>query len=348
MILTFQQHLEQHRTSEDLADLPWILSGITLATKMVEARIRRAGLENLQGSTISTNVHGEVRQKLDVYANEALLHCLGVRENVFALVSEENDQPITLNRGSSVGKYVIVFDPLDGSSNIDVNINVGTIFSIYRCDPASPENPVEYLTSPGANQVAAGYVLYGPSTELVYTAGSGVHSFTLDPSIGAYILSRERIEMPAHGKYYSFNDAQCERIPSPYWDYIHFLRMRPWGVEYSARYVGSLVADFHRTLLKGGVFLYPPTDIHPSGKLRLLYEAKPLSFIAEQAGGRATDGNQRILSITPEGIHQRIPFIVGSSREMAALGDHMRSTGADFVNISACTHRAKKRSELLG
>jgi fructose-1,6-bisphosphatase I len=338
MILTFQQHLEQHRTSDDLADLPWILSGITLATKMVEARIRRAGLENRHGSANTTNVHGEAQQKLDVYANEALLHCLGVRKNVFALVSEENDQPITLNRGRSAGKYVIVFDPLDGSSNIDVNIDVGTIFSIYRRDPASPEDPVEYLTSPGAKQVAAGYVLYGPSTELVYTAGNGVHSFILDPSIGAYILSRELIEMPAHGKYYSFNDAQCERIPSFFWDYIHFLRMRPWGVEYSARYVGSLVADFHRTLLKGGVFLYPPTDTHPSGKLRLLYEAKPLSFIAEQAGGSATDGNQRILSITPKRIHQRIPFIFGSSREMAALGDSMR--GAETVLIRATSNPA--------
>jgi fructose-1,6-bisphosphatase I len=323
MILTFQQHLGIHEASGDLADLPWLLSGITLATKMVEARIRRAGLCDLYGSANATNVQGEMQQKLDVFANEALLHCLGVRENVFALISEENEKPITFGTRNAAGKYVIVFDPLDGSSNIDVNINVGTIFSIYRRKSASLEDPVEFLTKPGAEQVAAGYVLYGPSTELVYTAGKGVYAFTLDPSVGAYTLSRDRIRMPECGKYYSFNDAQSERIPTPYWDFVQFLRMRPWGIEYSARYVGSLVADFHRTLLKGGVFLYPPTDTHPKGKLRLLYEAKPLAFIAEQAGGIALNGSERILSITPQEIHQRTPLVFGSAREMAEFEERM-------------------------
>ncbi len=323
MILTFQQHLGSHKVSEDLVDLPWLLSGITLATKMVEARIRRAGLTDLHGSTNATNVQGEIQQKLDVYANEALLHCLGVRENVFALVSEENENPITFGTRNTAGKYVIVFDPLDGSSNIDVNINVGTIFSIYRRSITSPCDPVEFLTSPGAEQVAAGYVLYGPSTELVYTAGNGVHIFTLDPSVGAYTLSRGHVRMPECGKCYSFNDALSERIPTPYWDFVQFLRMRPWGTEYSARYVGSLVADFHRTLLKGGVFLYPPTDSQPDGKLRLLYEAKPLAFIAEQAGGFASNGFERIQSITPRKIHQRTPLIFGSAREMAAFEERM-------------------------
>lgn len=320
MILTFQQHLGRYKTFEDL---PWLLSGITLATKMVETRVRRARLTKLHGSANATNVHGETQQKLDVYANEVLLHCLGIRENVFALVSEENENPITFGTRNAAGKYVIVFDPLDGSSNIDVNVNVGTIFSIYRRSLASPEDPAEFLTSPGAEQVAAGYVLYGPSTELVYTAGNGVHIFTLDPSVGAYTLSHDQVRMPQCGKYYSFNDALSERIPTPYWDFVQFLRMRPWGIEYSARYIGSLVADFHRILLKGGVFLYPPTDTHPNGKLRLLYEAKPLAFIAEQAGGIASNGFERVLSMTPCGIHQRTPLVFGSVREMTAFEERM-------------------------
>ena len=319
MILTFQEHLGRNKDVGDLVDLPYLLSGITLATKMIEAKIRRAALTDPHGSASVTNVQGEVQQKLDVYANEALIHCLRLRESVFALVSEENESPITFGARKTTGKYVIVFDPLDGSSNIDVNIDVGTIFSIYRRTLASAADPVEFLTSPGAEQIAAGYVLYGPSTELVYTAGNGVHAFTLDPSVGAYILSRDEIRIPEGGMYYSFNDAQCERIPTPYWDFVRFLRMRPWGIQYSARYVGSLVADFHRTLLKGGVFLYPPTDTHPKGKLRLLYEAKPLAFIAEQAGGIALDGSERILAITPKEIHQRTPFVFGSAREMAAF-----------------------------
>ncbi len=326
MILTFQQHLGRHRISDELTDLPWLISGITLATKMVEARMRRAGLADLCGSVDSTNVQGEIQQKLDVYANEALLHCLGVRDSVFALVSEENEKPITFGRGNGSGKYIIVFDPLDGSSNIDVNINVGTIFSIYRRDSDSPEDPVEFLTRPEAKQVAAGYVLYGPSTELVYTAGNGVHSFTLDPSVGAYMLNNDQVLMPKFGNYYSFNDAQSERVPMPYWKYVHFLRMRPEGIEYNARYVGSLVADFHRTLLKGGVFLYPPTDKYPNGKLRLLYEAKPLAFIAEQAGGVALNGVERILSVKLKEIHERTPLVFGSRREMAAFLETMSAS----------------------
>jgi fructose-1,6-bisphosphatase I len=285
---------------------------------------RASGVQALLiGSANSTNVQGEVQQKLDVYANEALLHCLGIRENVFALVSEENEKPITFGRRNAAGKYVIVFDPLDGSSNIDVNINVGTIFSIYRRSFSSPQDPVEFLTTSGAEQVAAGYVLYGPSTELVYTAGNGVHAFTLDPLVGAYTLSRSQVRMPEYGRCYSFNDALGERIPTAYWEFLQFLRMRPWDTEYSARYVGSLVADFHRTLLKGGVFLYPPTDSQPGGKLRLLYEAKPLAFIAEQAGGIASNGFERIHSVIPREIHQRTPLVFGSTREMAAFEEQM-------------------------
>jgi fructose-1,6-bisphosphatase I len=318
MISTFQQHLAQQHMNPDAKDLPWILSGITLATKMIEARIRRAGLTDALGAAGATNVQGEQQQKLDVYANEAMLHCLGVRDNVIALVSEENEEPITFQRGSngSAGRYIIVFDPLDGSSNIDVNVSVGTIFSIYLRPEGSTSDPAEAILDPATKQLAAGYVLYGTSTMLVYTAGNGVYGFTLDPSVGAYVLSHDKLIMPNSGKYYSCNEANFENFPKQYRVYIDHLRSAPSGSEYSSRYVGSLVADFHRTLIKGGVFLYPPTTSHPKGKLRLLYEARPLAFIAEQAGGLAIDGSQPILSIAAADIHDRTPLVLGSRQEV--------------------------------
>jgi fructose-1,6-bisphosphatase I len=319
MITTFQQHILQQELTGVTSDFSWLLSGITLATKMIEARIRSAGLSDIVGTAGRTNVQGEAQQKLDVYANQALLHCLGVRDSVVALVSEENEQPVMFDRSAETGKYVIVFDPLDGSSNIDVNVNVGTIFSIFRRREDSNESACQAVLQPGHSQVAAGYVLYGPSTVLVYTAGRGVYGFTLDPTIGAYVLSHPKIMMPREGKYYSCNEANATSFPEPYQVYINRLRSGVVGKEYSSRYIGSLVADFHRTLLKGGIFLYPPTLSHPEGKLRLLYEANPLAFIAEQAGGMAIDGEQAILSIHPKEIHQRTPFVVGSRLEVEAF-----------------------------
>ena len=316
MITTFQQHIAQQQTNTETSDLPWILSGITLATKMIEARIRRAGLTDILGAAGATNVQGEDQQKLDVFANQALLHCLGVRENVVALISEENENPITFQRGADTGKYIIVFDPLDGSSNIDVNVSVGTIFSIYRRPQHSSEDPVKAVLEADTQQLAAGYVLYGTSTMLVYTAGNGVFGFTLDPSVGAYVLSHDHLVMPKSGKYYSCNEANSEQFPQYYWEYLHSLRWNAKDVEYGSRYVGSLVADFHRTLLKGGVYLYPPTASHPNGKLRLLYEARPLAFIAEQAGGIALDGAKPILSVLASDVHQRTPLVVGSEQEV--------------------------------
>jgi fructose-1,6-bisphosphatase I len=321
MIRTFQQHIAQQQMTPETADLPWILSGITLATKMIEARIRCAGLTDSLGAAGATNVQGEAQQKLDVYANEALLHCLGVRDSVVALISEENEKPITLDRGGRNGRYIIVFDPLDGSSNIDVNVSVGTIFSIYLRPESATGEPADAILGPGVKQLAAGYVLYGTSTMLVYTAGNGVHGFTLDPSFGAYVLSQENLKMPPAGGYYSCNEANCEYFPPQYRIYIDHLRAKPAGREYSSRYVGSLVADFHRTLIKGGVFLYPPTASHPRGKLRLLYEAKPLAFIAEQAGGRAIDGDRPILSLAAEDIHQRTPLVLGSRYEVETFAN---------------------------
>jgi fructose-1,6-bisphosphatase I len=320
VITTVQQHLleQQEQFPGARGTFSWLLSGITLATKMTEAKIRRAGLLDILGVAGETNVQGESQQKLDVYANQALLHCLGLRDSVAVLVSEENEEPVTFDRAPDKGEYAIVFDPLDGSSNIDVNINVGTIFSIFRCPPHLRKDRAMVLQC-GTQQVAAGYVVYGPSTILVYTSGRGVFSFTLDPAIGAFVLSRQNIRMPEHGNIYSVNEAYADDFPARYREYLACLRGGTLGRKYSSRYVGSLVADFHRTLLKGGVFLYPPTKNYPDGKLRLLYEANPLAFIAEQAGGFAIHDQGRILDIEPSNIHQRTSLILGSTEEVRAF-----------------------------
>ena len=319
MITTIQSHiLEQQQLHSDDASgtFSWTLSGITLATKMIAAEIRKAGLADIYGAAGATNVQGEAQQKLDVFANEAMLHCLGLRDSVAALISEENDEPVTFGQHDG-GKYIIVFDPLDGSSNIDVNVNVGTIFSIFKKPAGASVESV--LLQPGTSQVAAGYVLYGPSTIFVYTAGRGVFGFTLDPAIGAFVLSFDNMKMPEQGSYYSVNEANYETFPLEYRRFLTEMRIGDLGRTYSSRYIGSLVADFHRTLLKGGIFLYPPTDKQPKGKLRLLYEANPLAFIAEQAGGRAITGTQRVLDVIPSNIHERTTLTVGSRVEVERL-----------------------------
>jgi len=284
---------------------------------MTQAKVARAGLLDVIGAVGRENVQGEVQQKLDVYANNALIHCLGVRENVAIIASEENEEPITFDGRSGPGKYIVLFDPLDGSSNIDVNVSVGTIFSIFALpdDYRDADGNVAALQK-GSQQLAAGYVIYGSSTIMVYTTGHGVHGFTLDPTVGEFVLSHENIRMPAAGKSYSSNDAYWDTFPTEYREYLAHLRSGAAGRKYSLRYIGSLVADFHRTLLHGGVFLYPPTKSHPGGKLRLMYEANPVAFIAEQAGGMALDGHQRILAIAPTSIHQRTPLVVGSKTEL--------------------------------
>jgi fructose-1,6-bisphosphatase I len=323
LIVTVQQHIlrEQKRHSPQATGaFSWLLSGITLATKMTQAKVRRAGLLDMLGDAGDTNVQGERQQKLDVYANDALLHCLSVRDSVAVLASEEGEEPITFEGRRDTGRYIIVFDPLDGSSNIDVNVSVGTIFSVLSSTvvPKSAD-PADAVLQRGVKQLAAGYVVYGSSTILVYTTGHGVHGFTLDPSIGAYVLSHENIRMPPRGNIYSVNEANADSFPEPYRRFLSQLRNGESGRRYTSRYIGSLVSDFHRTLLKGGIFLYPPTVSYPGGKLRLLYEANPIAFIAEQAGGLATDGSQRIIEIQPESIHQRVPLVVGSKEEMAEL-----------------------------
>jgi fructose-1,6-bisphosphatase I len=323
LIITVQQHIlheQRRRFPQASGAFSWLLSGITLATKMIQAKVRRAGLLDVLGAVGRTNVQGETQQKLDVYANQALLHCLAVREDIAVLASEENDEPVTLHGRLDSGRYIVVFDPLDGSSNIDVNVSVGTVFAILsKPEDISSDDPADAVLQPGVKQLAAGYVLYGSSTMLVYTTGNGVHSFTLDPDIGAFVLSCENIRMPDAGNIYSVNESHFEAFAPHYQEHLRRLRNGYFGTRYSSRYVGSLVADFHRTLLKGGIFMYPPTASHPSGKLRLMYEANPIAFIAEQAGGRATDGGQRMLEVQPTGIHQRVPLVVGGRTEMDAF-----------------------------
>ncbi|MDQ1559637.1 MAG: fructose,6-bisphosphatase [Pyrinomonadaceae bacterium] len=319
MITTFQQHVscDQARFPEATGEFTWLMSGITLATKMIESQVRRAGLTGLLGSFGAVNVQGEIQQKLDVYANEALIHCLSLRESIGIIASEENERVITLRHDSPNAKYAIVFDPLDGSSNIDVAVTIGTTFAIFRRPDARAADPLDWVLQPGRQQVAAGYVVYGSSTVLVYSAGRGVHAFTLDPQIGSYLLTHENLRIPEQGKYYSINESYCERWPETYVSYLRRLKSGELGRRYSSRFIGSMVADFHRTLLRGGVFIYPPNTDYPEGRLRLLYEANPVAFLAEQAGGSSSDGTRSILDVQPTDIHQRTPLIVGGAFEMA-------------------------------
>lgn len=323
LIETVQQHIltEQRKRAPDASgSFSWLLSGITLATKMIQAKVRRAGLLDIFGDAGLTNVQGEDQQKLDVYANQALIHCLGLRDNVAMLASEENDEPVAFEGRSGSGKYIVVFDPLDGSSNIDVNVSVGTIFSILAKQEDDPgQSLATSVLQPGWRQAAAGYVIYGSSTMLVFTTGHGVHGFTLDPDVGAFVLSHENMKMPDSGYYYSTNEASFDSFPPQYQRFITTMRQGLDGRKYSSRYIGSFVSDFHRTLLKGGVFLYPPTSRYPEGKLRLLYEANPLAFLAEQASGQATSGTEDIMKIQPTSIHQRVPLVIGSRAEVEAF-----------------------------
>ena len=319
-IITVQQHIlqEQKRFPGASGEFSWLLSGITMATKLIQAKVRRAGLSDILGEQGNVNVQGEVQQKLDIYSNEVLVHCLSARESIGVLASEENEEPLLVHKGSEKASYAVVFDPLDGSSNIDVNVSVGTTFSILRRpEGVSLDEPEQWVLQPGSKQIAAGYVVYGSSTLLVYSVGNGVHGFTLDPSVGAYMLSHPNMKMPEQGPYYSVNEAYCDSFPPRYAEYIRRLREGVLGRKYASRYIGSMVADFHRTLLKGGVFLYPPTASNAAGKLRLLYEANPVAFLAEQAGGMAIDGTRRVLDIQPDSIHQRTPLVVGSRVELA-------------------------------
>jgi fructose-1,6-bisphosphatase I len=290
-------------------ELSQLLRDIALASKVVNREVNKAGLIDIMGAMGSTNTGGEEQQKLDVLANIRFTRALAKGGEVCALVSEEAESYVDLN---NEGKYVIAIDPLDGSSNIDVNVSIGTIFSIYRRKTlAGLPIQEEDILQKGSEQVAAGYILYGSSTMLVYTTGFGVHGFTHEPSLGEYFLSHPGLQMPADGKIYSINEGSANSFAKPVQDYIQYCKDK----QYSARYIGSLVADFHRNMLKGGIYIYPSTAKDNNGKLRLMYECNALAFVAEQAGGKATDGRGgRILDIQPKGLHQRTPFFVGSTK----------------------------------
>ncbi len=322
-ITTVAQHIIEQQRAHPTAtgQFSWLMNGITLATKIIESYVRRAGIVNIFGATGDENVQGEQVQKLDIIANDTIKRCLGYRGNVGILVSEEDDQPKVLENIKGDGGYVVLFDPLDGSSNIDVNVSVGTIFSVlHKREDVSPnEGPEKHVLQPGIRQVAAGYVVYGSSTVMAYTAGDGVHMFTLNPDIGAFVLHHERVMMPHEGKTYSVNEAYRASFSTGVQNYLEWAK----GENYSLRYIGSLVADFHRTLLRGGVFLYPPTKKAPQGKLRLLYEANPMAFLAEQAGGAAIDGRQRVLDKIPRDMHERTPLIIGSKDEVARVQEFL-------------------------
>lgn len=335
MVITFQQHIVQEQANlAGSPELQWMLSGIVLATKLIQAQVRRAGLVDILGSHGETNVQGEVQQKLDVYANETLINCLKIRESIGIIASEENEHPIAVHQFSPNAQFAVVFDPLDGSSNIDVAVTIGTTFSIFRRpEDSDARDPMQWILQPGRKQVAAGYVIYGSSTVLVYSLGNGVHAFTLDPSIGSYILTHSNIKMPSQGNYYSMNEAYHAEFAQPYRDFLEKLKTGGLNRFYSSRFVGSLVADFHRTLLRGGIFIYPENKTYPEGRLRLLYEANPIAYIAEHAGGRASNGRQNILDVQPNDLHERTALIVGGSAEMTefekCLSDAAKADGAN-------------------
>ncbi|WP_276498095.1 class 1 fructose-bisphosphatase [Pontibacter litorisediminis] len=288
-------------------ELSQLLRDIALAAKIVNREINRAGLLDVTGAYGQQNVQGEDQQKLDVIANIRFIRALRNGGEVCSIISEEEDDVI--QTGNVRGKYVVAIDPLDGSSNIDVNVSIGTIFSIYRrLSDQGSDGTMEDCLQPGMRQVAAGYVIYGSSTMMVYTTGNGVNGFTYDPTLGEFFLSHPNICTPKTGKIYSINEGTYNLFPEGVKQYVQYCKDN----EYSARYIGSLVGDFHRNLLKGGIYIYPSTAKAPKGKLRLMYECNALAFIVEQAGGKATNGAERIMELTPTELHQRCPLFIGS------------------------------------
>jgi fructose-1,6-bisphosphatase I len=296
-------------------ELSRLLNSIGLAAKIVNREVNKAGLVDILGEYGTTNIQGETQKKLDVFANEQFIDAIRFRGECCAIASEENDELIIFDEKlAKTAKYVICIDPLDGSSNIDVNVSIGTIFSIYRRKSVDCMPNVDDLLQPGTEQVAAGYVVYGSSTMLVFTTGNGVNGFTLDPSIGEFCLSHPNMKIPRTGPVYSINQGYFHDFSDGVKQYVNYCQMHDKETRrpYALRYIGSLVADFHRNMIKGGIYIYPTTSDSPKGKLRLLYECNPLAYIVEQAGGKASDGVRRILEIKPESLHQRMPLFLGS------------------------------------
>lgn len=319
-LTSLQSHIlaEESKHPEASGDFSWILSAISLAGKTIANKVRRARIEDVLGDHGDSNVHGEQQQKLDVIANEIIMRCLGARANIAFLASEEDEAPILLRSRDDGGRYCILFDPLDGSSNLDYSVGVGTIFSVLRNERRKPRETPHYL-QPGWRQVAAGYILYGSSVIFVVTTGAGVDMFVLDQSIGSFVLVKQGIRIPEGVRIYSINEAYAEQFPAGYRHYLAWAHRN----RYTSRYIGSMVADVHRTLLLGGVFLYPPTTTHPEGKLRLMYEANPMAMIMEQAGGRAIAGADRLLEVRPNALHQRTSVVLGSADQVARVEAHL-------------------------
>ena len=318
-LITLDEYIiqAQNRFPGATGELSQLLRDIGLAAKIISREVNKAGITNLLGVDGSTNVHGESVKKLDLFADQQMISALDRSLITCMVISEENDGIVRLN--SQGGKYIVYLDPLDGSSNIDVNVSIGSIFSIYMREARFDPNLVESdALQPGIRQVAAGYVLYGSSTILCYTTGMGVSAFTLDPSLGEFILSEDNFEIPDHGTIYSINEGSYNSWDIGLKKYIKYCQEvdEKKGRPYSARYIGSMVADIHRTLVKGGIFIYPSSNRYPNGKLRLMYECNPLSFIIEQAGGIAMDGSGRIMEIQPTAIHQRTPIYIGSKKNV--------------------------------
>ena len=318
---------EQSNFPHSSGDLSQIVASISLAAKIVHSKINGAGSLDLSGGTGETNVQGEDQQKLDLYANERFKSALAVRGHVCGMLSEEEEAFTAFSDANNpISKYVVALDPIDGSSNIDVNVPVGTIFSIYKriSDPGESVTEADFLQV-GRKQIAAGYIIYGPATMFVYTTGNGVYGFTYDPAIGEFFLTHPYLSFPEKGKIFSVNDGHSSRFSQGVRDYITFCKEenKEQGRPYTSRYVGSLVSDFHRNLLKGGIYLYPGLEGSPDGKLRLLYECNPLAFIAAQAGGVATNGVADILDIEPTSLHQRSPLFFGPKSMMDELKPYL-------------------------
>jgi fructose-1,6-bisphosphatase I len=332
-IVTIERFIieREHEIPGATGEFSKLLTDIALAAKIVWREVSKAGLVDIIGSTGKVNVSGDVVQKLDEFANEIFINVMQKGGHLCVMASEESKGLIEIPEELAKGKYVLVFDPLDGSSNIDVNVSIGSIFGIFRRVTKSGRGTEEDVLQPGRNLVAAGYVVYGSSTILVYTTGNGVHGFTLDPSIGEFLLSHENIRIPKKGDIYSVNEGYYERWDENMKKFINYLKAedKATGRPYKLRYVGTLVADFHRTLLYGGIFMYPGDSKNPEGKLRLIYEAAPLAYVVEKAGGRASNGFQNILDIKPTSLHQRTPLFIGSEEDVKLAEKFLQGRAED-------------------
>jgi fructose-1,6-bisphosphatase I len=337
-VITIERHIvdEERQFPEATGALSNILYDLALAAKMITREVRRAGLVDIMGQTGNVNVHGEKVKKLDEYADDVIFRALDHCGHLCVMASEEAEGVLQIPEKFRAGNYSLLYDPLDGSSNIDANISVGTIFSIHRKVSKGERGTLEDCLQPGSQQVAAGYVLYGSSTMLVYTTGNGVHGFTLDPSIGEFIRSHPFMKIPTPGqRIYSVNEGNYRRWSPNQRRLTDYLKgadpanPRP----FSGRYVGSMVADVHRTLLYGGVYMYPADQDHPRGKLRLLYENSPMALIVEQAGGRATDGERSILSIQPTDLHEKCPLFLGSAEYMDIVDEYLSASGEELERV---------------